>query len=420
MSASPMVLEGRPAPRVLTPALIAVLAALSAFAPLSVDMYLPALPAMAIDFRATHAQTQLTLTSFMIAFGLGQVFYGPLGDRFGRRPVMLGGIAIYLVASLACAYAATIEHLVALRFLQGLGACAGVVMARAMVRDLAERDRAAQVMSVMMACVSIAPMLAPLIGAAVFELAGWRAIFWSLAGFGLAALLTGLLGVRETLQPDNRAPLVLSAILGRFGHLLKTRDFIGYAVAPAFMFGTMMSFISGSPFVYIDHYGLTPGQFAWLFAANVVAMTLGSTLNSRLVPRYGADVLLRRAVVVPALSGAALLVCGFIELRTGALGLAPFVPLTVLMVGSLSVILPNATACAMQRYPHMAGTASSLLGVVQFGTGAVFGTLVGHLLDGTIWPMTALMGLGGILCFVSHRLLAPRWQGAARPGQPAG
>ena len=408
MSATPTTLETASARITLTPVLIALLAALSAFAPLSVDMYLPALPVLTGDFRATDADTQLTLTAFMLAFGFGQIFYGPLGDRYGRRPVMLAGIVIYAVASLACAYATRIEHLIALRFLQGLSACASMVMARAMVRDLAERDRAAQVMSVMMACVSIAPMMAPLIGAVVLDVAGWRAIFWTLAGFGLFALLAGLLGARETLRPDNRAPLALSAVLGRFAELLRTRQFIGYALAPSFMFGTMMAFVSGSPFVYIGHYGLQPSQYAWLFAANVVAMTLGSTLNSRMVPRFGADVLLRRAVIAPALAGTALIVCGFIETRTGALGLWPFVPLTVLMVGCMSLILPNANACAMQRYPHMAGTASSLLGVLQFGTGALFGALVGHLLDGTIWPMTAMMGVGGILCFVSHRLLAPR------------
>jgi DHA1 family bicyclomycin/chloramphenicol resistance-like MFS transporter len=400
--------DARPARQTLTPILIATLAALSAFAPLSVDMYLPALPTMSADLRASDADTQLTLTAFMIAFGLGQTFYGPLGDRFGRRPVLLAGIAVYLLASAACAFAPRVEHLIALRFVQGLSACAGVVMARAMVRDLAERDRAAQVMSVMMACVSIAPMLAPLIGALVFQLAGWRAIFWTLAAFGLAALFAGTLGARETLRPEHRAPLHLVTVLGRFAQLLRTRDFIGYALAPAFMFGTMMAFVSGSPFVYIDHYGLAPSQYAWLFAANVVAMTLGSTINSRLVQRFGADALLRRAAIAPALIGAALIVAGVVETYTGTLGLAPFVPLTVLMVGSMSVILPNATACAMQRYPHIAGTASSLLGVIQFGTGAVFGTLVGHLLDGTILPMAALMGVGGILCLVTHRMMVPR------------
>ncbi|MCW5745088.1 MAG: Bcr/CflA family multidrug efflux MFS transporter [Alphaproteobacteria bacterium] len=392
----------------LTPVLIVVLAVLSAFAPLSIDMYLPALPALSSDFRASPADVQLTLTSFMLAFGFGQIVYGPLGDRFGRRPVMLTGIAIYLVASVACAYAARIEHLIALRFIQGLSACGGVVMARAMVRDLADRDRAAQVMSVMMACVSIAPMVAPLMGAAVLDVAGWRAIFWTLAAFGLVALLAGVLGARETLRPERRAPLVLSAVLARFLGLIRSRHFIGYALPPAFLFGAMVAFLSGSPFVYIDHYRLAPGEYAWLFAVNVVAMTVGSTLNSRLVPRYGADLLLRRVVLAPALVGMALLVCGFIETRTGVLGLAPFVPLTVLMVGSMSLILPNSNACALQRYPHIAGTAASLAGVLQFGIGAAFGTLAGHLIDGTILPMTTLMGIGGILCFVMHRLLAPR------------
>jgi DHA1 family bicyclomycin/chloramphenicol resistance-like MFS transporter len=222
------------------------------------------------------------------------------------------------------------------------------------------------------------------------------------------ALLAALFGMRETLQPEHRASLALGSVLARFGTLIANRSFLCYGLAPAFMFGTMMTFVSTSPFVYIERYGLTPGQYAGLFALNVVAMTLGSTLNSRLVPRYGADVLLSRAIVVPAVVGIGMIVCGFIEARTGKLGLYPFVPMTVLLVGSMSIILPNATACALQRYPHMAGTASSLLGVTQFTIGAIFGTVAGQLLDGTIWPMAAFMGLGGVACCVTHRLLAPR------------
>jgi DHA1 family bicyclomycin/chloramphenicol resistance-like MFS transporter len=408
VSASPTTSVSTGSRPTLTPALIAVLATLSAFAPLSIDMYLPALPTLAADLSATRADTQLTLTAFMLAFGFGQIFYGPLGDRFGRRPVLLAGLCLYLGASLACAWAARIEHLIALRFLQGLSACAGVVMARAMVRDLAERDRAAQVMAIMMACVSLAPMLAPMIGALVLDAAGWRAIFWTLAGFGLAALLAGLWGAPETLPQDRRAQLALSAVLARFAALLANRAFIGYALPPAFMFAAMVSFLSASPFVYIERYGLAPHEYALLFAANVVAVTLGSTASSRLVPRFGAETILRRIVVVPALIGATLIACGFIEARWSALGLWPFVPLTVLMIGAMSVVAPNANACALQRYPHIAGTAASLLGVLQFGAGALFGTLAGHLLDGTIWPMAALMGLGGLLCFAAHRLLAPR------------
>ena len=172
----------------LTPLLLALLALLSAFTPLSIDLYLPALPIIAVDLHGTAADLQLTLSAFMIAFGVGQIFYGPAGDRFGRRPVILGGLAVYILTSIGCAFAAAAGHLVILRFLQGLAACGGVVLARTMVRDLAERDQAARAMSLMMACTSIAPMLAPLIGGQILWFLGWRAIFWVLAAIGALAL----------------------------------------------------------------------------------------------------------------------------------------------------------------------------------------------------------------------------------------
>src|SRR5712664_3644557 len=173
----------------LTPVLLAVLASLSAFSPLSIDMYLPALPTIATDLGASAGDIQLTLSVFMVAFGVGQIFYGPAGDRFGRRPIILGGLSLYILASVGCAFVADGSHLIGLRFLQGLSACAGVVMARTMVRDLAEKDQAARAMSLMMACTSLAPMLAPLIGGEILVLAGWRAIFWGLGAIGIVALI---------------------------------------------------------------------------------------------------------------------------------------------------------------------------------------------------------------------------------------
>src|SRR6185312_3149549 len=168
----------------LTPVLLAVLALLSSFTPLSIDMYLPAMPVIAVDLKGSEGDIQLTLSAFMVSFGLGQIFYGPAGDRFGRRPVILGGIAVYVLTSIGCAFAAAAGHLVLLRFLQGASACGGVVLARTMVRDLAERDQAARAMSLMMACTSIAPMVAPLLGGQILWFAGWRAIFLTLAGIG--------------------------------------------------------------------------------------------------------------------------------------------------------------------------------------------------------------------------------------------
>ncbi len=389
----------------LTPLLLAVLALLSAFTPLSIDMYLPALPVIAVDLRGSAGDIQLTLSAFMVAFGAGQIFYGPAGDRFGRRPVILAGLVVYMVASIGCAFAAAAGHLIALRFLQGLAACGGVVLARTMVRDLAEKDQAARAMSLMLACTSIAPMLAPLIGGQILWFAGWRAIFWVLAGAGVFAFVVAWAKLPETLRPEYRQPFALGSIVKRFGELLRHRAFMGYAFAASFQFAALFSFISGSPFVFIERYGIAPREYGLVFGGMVVFMTVGSLLNARFVRQLGAGPILRWAVLVPAVAGTTAAVLGWIEARHGTIGLWPFLACFVAQIATISLIGPNATAMALQRYPHMAGTASSLMGVLTFGTGAAFGAVVGQTFDGTIAPMTFAMAVAGILCLVSHRLL---------------
>ena len=389
----------------LTPVLLGVLALLSSFTPLSIDMYLPALPVIARDLHGTAGDIQLTLSAFMVAFGAGQIFYGPAGDRFGRRPVILIGLAIYIVASVGCAFAVEVGHLILLRFLQGLAACAGVVLARTMVRDLAERDQAARAMSLMMACTSIAPMLAPLIGGQVLWFLGWRAIFWVLAGIGVIGLAAAWFRLPETLRPEYRQPLVLSSVLRRFGELFRHRAFMGYAFTGTFQFSALLSFLSGSPFVFIERYGVSPQHYGLIFGGMVVFMTLGSLLNARFVRVFGAGRILRYAVIVPAVAGSCALVLGIIEARTGAIGMWPFILCIGPQIATISLIGPNSMAMALQRYPHMAGTASSLMGVMQFGIGAVFGAMVGQFFDGTVLPMVAAMGTAGVLCLLSHRLL---------------
>jgi DHA1 family bicyclomycin/chloramphenicol resistance-like MFS transporter len=392
----------------LKPLLLALLALLSAFTPLSIDMYLPALPVIAADLGGTAGDIQLTLSAFLVAFGFGQIFYGPAGDRFGRRPVILTGLAAYVVASIGCAFAAEAGHLVLLRLLQGLAACGGVVLARTMVRDLAEKDQAARAMSLMHACSSIAPMLAPLIGGQVLWFFGWRAIFWVLAGLGVVAWTATWLRLPETLRPEYRQPLHLGSVLKRYGELVRHRAFMGYALTGAFQFGALFSFLSGSPFVFIERYGIEPRLYGLIFGAQVMFLTVGSLMNARFVPRVGAQRMLRAAVIVPAIAGPIVLAMGLVEARTGAIGLWPFLPLFVLQIASNSFVGSNAMAMALQRYPHMAGTASSLMGVMQFGIGALFGAIVGQAFDGTIVPMTTAMGIAGVLCFFSNRLLVGR------------
>ena len=392
----------------LRPLLLALLALLSAFTPLSIDMYLPALPVIAVDLHGTAGDIQLTLSAFMIAFGLGQIFYGPMGDRFGRRPVILGGLVVYMLTSIGCAFAAEAGHLVLLRFLQGLAACGGVVLARTMVRDLAEKDQAARAMSLMMACTSIAPMLAPLIGGQVLWFLGWRAIFWVLAMIGVIAFFAAWLRLPETLRPEYRQPLVLSSILKRFGELVRHRAFMGYAFTSTFMFSALMSFLSGSPFVFIERYGIAPRFYGLIFGGMIVFMTLGSLLNAKFAPVFGAGKILRYAVIVPAVAGPTALVLGLIEARYGTIGLWPFLVCFAAQIATISLIGPNSMAMALRRYPHMAGTASSLMGVMQFGIGAIFGAIVGQTFNGTIAPMTTAMGIAGLLCLVSHRVLVRR------------
>jgi DHA1 family bicyclomycin/chloramphenicol resistance-like MFS transporter len=392
----------------LTPILLALLALLSSFTPLSIDLYLPALPVIAVDLHGTAGDIQLTLSAFMLAFGFGQIFYGPAGDRFGRRPVILGGVAIYVVTSIGCAFAMEASHLVLARFLQGLSACGGVVLARTMVRDLAERDQAARAMSLMMACTSIAPMLAPLIGGQILWFLGWRAVFWTLAVIGAVACTASYFWLPETLRPEYRQPLVLSAIIKRFGELIRHRAFMGYAFTTSFMFSALLSFISGSPFVFIEKYGVAPRDYGLIFGGMIVFMTIGSLLNARFVRLLGSDKILRYAVYVPLLSGATAIVLGQIEARYGTIGMWPIVICFAPQIATISLIGPNAMALALQRYPHMAGTASSLMGVMQFGLGALFGAIVGQTYDGTIAPMTLAMGIAGILCFLSNRVLVGR------------
>ena len=389
----------------LTPRLVAILALLCAMTPLSIDMYLPALPSLVATYGASRGEVQLTLSAFIVAFGAGQILYGPLGDHFGRRPVLLGGVLLYVVTSALCALAQSIEQLIVLRFLQGLAACGVPSMARAMVRDLAERDRAAAALSTIMASVSLAPMVAPFIGANILEIADWRAIFWTLGAFGIVACLAAAAGAPESLAPALRGPLDFRLVLQRYGELLQSRLFLGYALCSACVFAGMFAFLSGSSFVLIETYGLSPRVYSYCFAANVVAITAGASLNALMVRRLGAERVLRSAVWLPAIAGGALLAAGLLEHTTHILGIWPFVPLFVAGIAGISVVAPNATAGALQNYPHMAGIASSLIGIVQYGLGAIFGVIVGQLAGGSILPMVAVMAMGGIGCLLSHRLL---------------
>ncbi len=380
------------------PWFVVVMGFLTMFGPMAIDMYLPALPAIGADLGADQAQVQMTLSVFLIGYGVGQLLWGPLGDRYGRKGPAALGIILFVLASAGCALAPDIWSLTAWRFLHGVGACAAPVIARAMVRDAFDRDRGASVMSLMMLVMGVAPMLAPLAGGQVLALLGWRGIFWCLCAFGLAAGL-GLLTVKETGRPASSHT---GGLLSNYALLLLDRRFMGYALSSGFVFAGMFAYISGTPFVYIEHFGVSPEHFGFLFGVNVIALMISNIINSRLVLRFGVDRMMGWGILATAGTGAVLIVTGGFGIG-GIAGVA--VPL-FLYLGALGLVGANGMAGSLAAFPHMAGTASSLSGALQLSIGAVAGGIVGALsTGGSPLPMCAVLCGCALAGLASDRLL---------------
>jgi DHA1 family bicyclomycin/chloramphenicol resistance-like MFS transporter len=380
-----------------------VLSSLMAFAPLAIDMYLPALPAIGRDLAATPAAVQLSLSSFFLGFGVGQLVWGPLGDRFGRRGPIVAGIALYIVGCVACALTSDADHLVLWRFVQAFGACAAPVLARAMVRDLFPQDQAARMLSLMMLIMGIAPMVAPLLGGQVLLWSGWRVIFWGLAAFGLI-VLAGLYTIPESLSADKRRRAGIADMVAGYFRLLGNRAYMAYTLSGAFFTGGMFTYIAATPFVYIEFFGISPQLYGFVFGINVVGMMIFNMVNRRLVLAIGSD----RALVIGSLAcatfGLTLAALG----ATGSFGLLGIVVPLFLYLAMMGLVGANAMAGAMSVVPGMAGAASGLAGTVQFGAGAAASALVGWLSDGTPVPMVLVIGVMGVGCALSALALPRR------------
>jgi DHA1 family bicyclomycin/chloramphenicol resistance-like MFS transporter len=341
-------------------------------------------------FAADQARTLLTLSAFLIGFGAGQLFIGPLSDRFGRKRPLLAGLVLYLIASVGCALAPSISAVIVWRFLQALGGCAVPVMVQAMVRDLFDRDQGARIFSLNMLVMGAAPIAAPLIGGQVLLWLDWRAIFWVLAGFGVLALASAA-ALPETLSLARRNRAHPLAMMLSYGALFRSRRYVGYAFGLGFYYCALFAFIAGSPFVYIEHFGVPAQYYGFLFGLNIIGMMAGSLLNARLVVRWGSDRLLRIGCVIGLVGGALLVVTG----TQGLGGIAGIAVPSFIVLSMLSMIGANATSGALALFPQRAGSAAALAGALQFGMGAFAGALVGWLADGTPGPMCAVMA-GGV------------------------
>ncbi|MEZ0582927.1 Bcr/CflA family multidrug efflux MFS transporter [Erwinia sp. STN24] len=362
--------------------LVVILGLLAMLMPLSIDMYLPALPQIAREFGVSAGSVQMTLNLYILGFALGQLIYGPLADSFGRKPVIAVGTLIFAVAAAACALAQTIDQLIFMRLLHGLSAAAGSVVISALMRDSYSKEEFSRMMSFVMLVTTIAPLLAPILGGWMLLLWNWHAIFWAIS---LAAVVTTLLVVtqiKETLPHDKRQKFNMRTTLRNFLSLFRHKRVFSYMLASGFSFAGMFSFLNAGPFVYIELNHISPQDFGYYFALNVVFLFLMTLLNSRCVRRFGPLAMFRLGLLIQFTMGIWLVVVSALNL-----GFLPLVFGVAMFIGCVAMVSSNAMAVILEEFPHMAGTASSLAGTLRFGVGALVGALLSTMTFTSAWPM---------------------------------
>ncbi|GKT19604.1 multidrug effflux MFS transporter [Acidovorax sp. SUPP2522] len=370
-----------------------VLGLLSAIGPFAIDMYLPALPDIGRSLGAQVGAVQWSLTAFFLALGAGQLFYGPVSDMVGRKPPLYFGLLLFTVASVGCALATEIETLVALRFLQGLGAAAGMAIPRAVVRDLHTGTDAARLMALLMLVFSVSPILAPLAGSGVIALTGWRGVFWVVAVAAIAGLALVYGALRETRPAADRVESSLGGALRAYGLLLRDRHYLGLVFIGGCAMSGFFVYLAGSPFVLINHYGLTPTQYSLAFSLNAAAFIGSSQFTGLLGQRFG----LVPLVKVAASAAGVVMVLLLAYYLLGGDQLAVLIALYFVSSAFMGLVIPTTSVLALEQHGAIAGTASALLGTLQMLTGAAAMGIVGLFANGQPLPMVIGMAAGALV-----------------------
>ena len=384
--------------------MVVALAALIAAGPMATDMYLPSLPVMVQEFSTDVSTVQLTLSVYMVGFAVGQLFFGPLSDRVGRKPVIIMGLVIYILAALGCALSENIESLIAVRALQAIGACACTVMARTVVRDLMDLEQAARTQSFMSMIMALTPMFAPTLGGVFQIYYGWQATFIFLCGFAGLILMVYMFAFEESNRHKNKDALHPRAVLGHFTVFIRHRIFLGNVLTNALCFGGLFAFLSGSSFVFAEFYGIKEDRFGYYFGligvgfmgGTFVSGMLNKHLGPRRIMRVGARLM---AFVAPSLGIFALL---------GIDTVFAFVIPMMLYVVCMGLIVPNSIAGAIHPFPKNAGAASSLAGFLQISAGALTGMISAWIFDGTQLPLTLFISGLGFSTWIIWRLTLAR------------
>jgi MFS transporter, DHA1 family, multidrug resistance protein len=377
------------------PWLIVLLSVLLGFASISTDFYLPALPQMGESLGASQGMLELTVSGYLLGFSLGQLFWGPVSDRFGRKVPLMIGIAVFIVGAAGCALATDATQLIGWRVLQALGASAAVVLGRAMVRDLFEQDEAARMISTLMMIMGVAPMVGPIAGAQILALSSWHMIFWTLTLIGLCTLL-GVTRVGESFPASYRANASLGQAFREYPHHFRNRRLMAYVGALGCFGAGVFAYVSGSSFVFIDVFSLTPSQYGLAFATGIVGIVLANALNRRLVLRWGSQTMMIWGTAIGAAAGFATLLVS----ATGFGGLPAIATTLFIYIAMNGFIGANAIAGGLGSVERGTGSASALLGFAQYGGGMIGSTLVGTFSNGTPMPMAfVIAGGAGGACF---------------------
>ncbi|WP_109078138.1 Bcr/CflA family multidrug efflux MFS transporter [Aggregatibacter kilianii] len=382
---------------------VVALGILSMLPPFSVDMYLPAFLNIAQDLRVTNEQVQYTLTAFAYGLALGQLFWGPFGDSFGRKPIILLGVTVAAVAALILTQIHSIGNFTALRFVQGFFGAAPVVLVGALLRDLFDKNELSQMMSSITLVFMIAPLIAPVLGGYVVHFFHWHAIFYIISFMGLLSILLVFFIVPETHSKEKRIPLRLSVIARNFMALWKQKPVLGYMFSASFGFGGLFACITAGSIVYIGVYGIKPENFGYFFMLNVIVMTFGSFLNRRFVAKLGAETMLRLGLGVQFLAAIWLVIVVLFDL-----GLWPMTFGIAIFVGQNSLISSNAMASILEKFPNAAGSANSMVGSVRFGTGACVGSLVALMNMTSATPMLLTMAACSVMAVTCYYFLTAR------------
>jgi MFS transporter, DHA1 family, multidrug resistance protein len=377
--------------------IVVVIGALSGFAPLSIDMYLPGLPALQRHFSSSASAAQLTLTACLMGLALAQVVIGPLSDRIGRLRPMLVGVGLYVVASFACAVATSLWLFTALRFVQGAAGAAGIVISRAMVRDLRSGAQAVRLFSMLQIVNGFFPAFAPVLGGQLLRIGSWRLIFVVLGVAGAVLFVATALILGETHPVAARSTGGRKVTLESFAVLLKSGPFMGYTLVAGFVIGAMFAYISGASFVIEDVFHLSPQIFSAIFATNAAGIVAVSQISSMAASRFGPARLLSFGVY-----GCGVGAAGVVVSVTAHFGLAGVLPPLFVVVSAVGVVMPSATALAMAQFPHIAGSASGLFGVIQFLIGAACAPLVGAFGTATAVPMALVIASFALLALLAR------------------